>query len=106
MTKHIHNRPKNAQAFYYAIIMTTAGLLVWEKAKPDKEERLWFLLLGLFVMIWAYFKATRNWAYDNPKPKPGEEEQSGKPEYEIKNPDIPDLTTLADNLEKKSTDSP
>jgi hypothetical protein len=102
--KKIHNTPKNIQAVYYLLIFVSAGLLFWEKSKPDDQVRLWWMLLWFGVMIIVFFKATKNWAHDNPKPSIEELlEEAGqkKKTPEIKDTDIPDLNQMMENLKKK-----
>ncbi len=104
--KRKYKPPRCVQAFYYLIILIAVGFLVWEKSKPDEQVRLWFLIFWFVVMITAYFRATRNWAHDNPKPSVEEllEEEKMKEntkETEIKDVDIPDLNQMVKNLKKK-----
>ncbi len=103
--KKVHNRPKNVQALYYLIIFVSGGMLMWEKSKPDDQVRLWWMMLWFGLMIFVFFKATKNWAHDNPKPsleallKQAEEKEK---QPEIKDVDIPDLSRMTQNLKQKS----
>jgi len=98
--------PKNVQAFYYLLIFLAGGMMVWEKSRPEARQRLWFLLLWFAVMLYAFYKATRNWAHDNPKPSKEEllEEARRKAKEkppEIRDTRIPDLTEMVKNLKDK-----
>ncbi len=97
--------PPGHQALLYGIILLSAAMIVWEKAKPQERERLWWLLLWLVVMIAAFFKATQNWAYVNPKPDPlADDEADEQDSPPIQDVDIPDLEQMTRNLEKSQTD--
>ncbi len=103
--KKTHTKPKNIQAFYYVLIFVAGGLMMWEKSKPDEEVRMWWLMLWFAVMIFAFFKATKNWAHDNPKPTLEEllqEAEKKENPPEIKDVDIPDLSKMTDNLKNKT----
>jgi len=93
--------PSSVQAWYYLLIFVAGGFMVWEKSKPLDRQRLWFLLTWLVVMLYAFFKATRNWAYDNPKPSNEElleRERTKKQTPEIRDVDIPSLEEMTRKL--------
>jgi len=107
MEKKEHNIPKNIQALYYLLIFLAGGMMIWEKSRPEESQRLWFLLFWFAVMLYAFFKATRNWAYDNPKPSKEELlEQARKKDQmpEIKDADIPSLEEMTRNLKNKNSE--
>ncbi len=96
--KKIHNRPKNIQALYYVLVFATGIAIAYEKSKPDQDERLWFLLVMFGVMLFSFYKATQNWAYDNPKPPPDLEANEEENKPEIKDVNIPSLDEMVNRL--------
>ncbi len=102
--KKIHNRPKNIQALYYVLIFIAGIALAYEKSKPDTQEQLWFLLLMFGIMLTSFYKATQNWAYDNPKPPPGENDEEETERPEIKDVHIPSLEEMSERLKNKTND--
>ncbi len=97
--------PKSEQAVYYVAVFIAAALIMWEKSKRDNDERLWWLLLWFAVMIVAFYRATRNWAHDNPKKNPLEEAEEEKEETpEIRDVDIPSLEEMAEQYKKRNDD--
>jgi len=97
--------PPKHQAWLYLLIVISAGMIIWEKSKSFQEERLWWMLLWLAVMLAAFYKATQNWAYVNPKPDPEEMEQTAST-YEIQDVDIPSLEEMARKVDNKEESSP
>jgi len=102
--KKTYETPPGIQAVYYLVIFIAGGMMVWEKSKPEQAQRLWFLLLWFAVMLYAFYKATQNWAYANPKPSKEEllEEARKKEETpEIQDVDIPSFEEMAKNVNKE-----
>ncbi len=102
--KPTYKSPSNIQALYYLIVLVSAGMIVYEKAKRDNEESLAWLLFWFVVMMTAFYFATRNWAYDNPKPKPGEEDTDEADLPEIQDVDIPSLDEMIKKLDETKKD--
>ena len=94
--------PPKHQALLYLVVFISAGLIIYEKAKPFDQERLWWMLLWFAVMVGAFYKATQNWAYVNPKPDPLEEEDEPEIRYEIQDIDIPSLEEMADKWDHQT----
>ncbi len=98
MSKKTFNKPKRAQFAYFLLVFLSGGGLFYVKTLDDKDQNIWLMLLLLLGLMYGLLKSTRNWAYDNPKPKEDEEE-ADKPVY--KNKDIPSLEEMTKKLKKK-----
>ena len=100
--KKVHNRPKNIQALYYLLIFVAAGMMLREKSKPDDQVRLWWMLLWFALMLFVFFKATKNWARDNPKPSMDEilKEAGEKDRAEQQRRNMPDLSQWIKKIDK------
>ncbi len=98
MNKKIHNKPKRAQFIYFLLIFLSGGMLFFIKTKPDDQQNFWLMIFLLIILIYSLFKSTKNWAYDNPKPK---EDTDKKEISKYKNPDIPSLEEMIKNTNKK-----
>ena len=99
--------PPKHQALLYGIIILSAGMIIWEKAKDFDDERLWWMLLWLAVMLAAFYKATQNWAYVNPKPDPLEDDdEPAASMYEIQDIEVPSLEEMTENLTRNKPENP
>ena len=98
--------PSHVQALYYVVIFIAGGMMIWEKSKPEVKQRLWFLLLWFAIMLYAFYKATQNWAYANPKPSKEELLEEARKNVssmpEIKDVDIPSLEEMSENWNNKA----
>ncbi len=79
------------------MIFLSGGGLFYIKTLPDDEQNVWLMLLLLLGLLYGLLKSTRNWAYDNPKPKENEEENEP---IVYKKTKIPDLDEMVKNLKK------
>ncbi len=98
MSKKTFKKPRRIQFLYFLLIFISGGSLFFIKNRPDDEQNIWVMLFLLLVLMYSLMKSTQNWAYDNPKPDP-EEEEKQKPVY--KNKDIPSLEEMIKNTKKK-----
>ena len=96
MSRKIYNKPKRVQFIYFLLIFISGGALFYIKTMPDDEQNFWLMIFLLIILMYSLLKSTKNWAYDNPKPKEEEEET-----LEYKNPDIPSLEEMSKNYKNK-----
>ncbi len=103
MSKKTYNKPKRTQFLYFLLFFISGGVLFYIKTLPDEDQSLGLMLALLIILMYSLMKSTRNWAYDNPKPKE-EETESDKLVYKEKNiPSLEDMAKkLRDNKAQKS----
>ncbi len=99
MSKKTYNKPKRVQFLYFLLFFISGGILFYIKTLPDQDQSLGVMLVLLAILMYSLLKSTKNWAYDNPKPKE-EEESEEKPVYKEKN--IPSLEEMTKNLQDKN----
>jgi len=102
MSKKTFNKPKRAQFIYFLLIFISGGALFFIKTQAEDQQNFWLMIFLLIVLMYSLMKSTKNWAYDNPKPKEGEEDAQ---ELVYKDKDIPTLEDMAKNI-KKTKDNP
>ncbi len=100
MSKKTFNKPKRAQFVYFLLVFLSGGALFFIKTQPDDEQNFWVMIILLMILMFSLLKSTKNWAYDNPKPKDGEEENE-KNKLVYKNKDIPSLEEMINKKKKK-----
>ncbi|HFX17950.1 MAG TPA: hypothetical protein ENK64_02260 [Flavobacteriales bacterium] len=103
MSKKTFNKPKRAQFVYFLLVFISGGALFFIKTQPEKEQNFGLMILLLIILMFSLLKSTKNWAYDNPKPKDDEENADDKPVY--KNKEIPSLEEMTKNIKKKDKKS-
>jgi hypothetical protein len=103
MSKKTFNKPKRAQLIYFLLVFISGGALFFIKTQPEKDQNFGLMILLLIILMFSLLKSTKNWAYDNPKPKEGEEDSTDKPVY--KNKDIPSLEEMTKNIKKDKKSS-
>ena len=99
MSKKSFNKPKRTQIIYFLLIFISGGALFFIKTKPDDEQNFWLMMILLIILMYSLLKSTKNWAYDNPKPKDDETNET-KVVYKQKN--IPGLEEMTKNLKKNN----
>ncbi len=99
MSKKTFNKPKRAQFIYFLLVFLSGGSLFFIKTQPDEYQNFWVMIILLFILMYSLLKSTKNWAYDNPKPKEDEEETQ-RPVYKDK--DIPTLEEMIKNHKKNA----
>lgn len=103
MSRKIYNKPKRVQFIYFLLIFISGGALFYIKTLPDDEQNFWLMIFLLIILMYSLLKSTKNWSYDNPKPKEDEEE---KETLEYKNPDIPSLEDMIkEHVKKKNNET-
>lgn len=104
MSKKTFNTPKRAQFIYFLLIFISGGALFYIKTQAEDQQNFWLMIFLLIVLMYSLMKSTKNWAYDNPKPKEGEEETE-KLVYKDKNiPTLEDMTKNIKKFKEKPTD--
>jgi hypothetical protein len=98
MSKKTFNKPRRIQSIYFILIFISGGGLFYIKTLPDEQQNLLLMLLLLLGLLYGLMKSTRNWAYDNPKPKEGEGEDE---QLKYKERDIPGLEEMIKNIKDK-----
>ncbi len=97
MSKKIYNKPKRAQIIYFLLIFLSGGALFFIKTKPDDKQNFWLMMVLLIILMYSLLKSTKNWAYDNPKPK---DDEIDEPKKVYKQKDIPSLEEMTKNFKK------
>ena len=97
MSKKTFNKPKRAQIIYFLLIFISGGALFFIKTKPDDEQNFWVMIVLLIILMYSLLKSTKNWAYDNPKPK---DDETDEPKVVYKKKNIPSLEEMTKNLKK------
>ena len=98
MSKKTFKKPRKIQFIYFLLIFLSGGGLFFINNQSDEDQNIWLMLFLLVVLMFSLMKSTQNWAYDNPKKDP-EEEEKNKIVY--KNKDIPNLEDMTKNIKKK-----
>ncbi len=98
MSKKTFKKPRKIQFIYFLLIFLSGGGLFFINNQSDEDQNIWLMLFLLVVLMFSLMKSTQNWAYDNPKEDP-EEEEKNKIVY--KNKDIPSLEDMTKNIKKK-----